>query len=449
MSTTPSSTPAQAGSKNQDLYRRAQALIPGGTQLLSKRPERFVPGVWPPYYRQANGCEVIDLDGHRYLDMSIMAIGTCVLGYNDPDVSDAVIRRIQSGSMCSLNCPEEVDLAELLIRIHPWAQQVRYVRTGGEAMAVAVRIARARTGRDLVAFCGYHGWHDWYLSANLGETDNLDGHLLPGLAPSGVPRGLKGTALPFKFNRIEDLENIVRKHGDQLAAVTMEPTRTLEPEPGFLERVRELADQCGAVLVFDEITIGLRLGLGGSHLIYGVNPDLAVFGKSLGNGFPMAAVIGTADVMSAAEGSFISSSYWTDGIGPTAALATLRKAERVDLPTHIRTIGTKLRDGLLEAAERHKLPLTTSVHPAIMWFKIDHPQALAIQTLWTKRMLERDILGDASFYPALSHTEQHVNTYLEAINEVFPELAQAIEDNDLEQRIGGPLRQTGFARLTS
>src|SRR5690606_16885148 len=243
---------AAALGRGQELYLRARQLIPGGTQLLSKRPEMFLPEQWPSYYSSASGARLRDLDGVEYLDMSYSGIGACVLGYADPDVNHAVIAAVEAGSMATLNCPEEVELAELLIELHPWARMVRYTRSGGEAMSVAVRLARAATGRDVIAFCGYHGWHDWYLAANLAEGSSLDGHLLPGLSPAGVPRGLHGTMLPFQYNRPEELRAIVREHG-KLAAILMEPVRNHMPDPGSLEEVRELATAAGAVLIFDEI----------------------------------------------------------------------------------------------------------------------------------------------------------------------------------------------------
>ena len=175
-------------SRGQALYGKARSLLPGGSQLLSKRPEQFAPGLWPPYYERAVGCTLWDLDGNRYTDMTSMGIGSCILGYACPEVNEAVRRAVDAGSMTTLNCAEEVELAELLLELHPWAAKVRYARTGGEIMSVAVRIARASTGRDQIAFCGYHGWHDWYLAANLADNSTLDEHLLPGLSPKGVPR---------------------------------------------------------------------------------------------------------------------------------------------------------------------------------------------------------------------------------------------------------------------
>jgi glutamate-1-semialdehyde 2,1-aminomutase len=435
----------------QALYRLAKTLIPGGTQLLSKRPELYAPDHWPSYYREAKGCEVVDIQGRRFIDMTTMGIGSCPLGYADPDVTAAVVRRVQNGSMCTLNNPEEVELAQLLVQLHPWAENVRFARTGGEAMAVAARIARAKTGRDLVAICGYHGWHDWYLAANLsGKADGsqLASHLLPGLEPRGVPSQLAGTTLTFTYNHLDELAAIVDRHGDRLAAVIMEPTRSAHPEPGFLEGVRAQCDRAGAVWVIDEITAGWRFTLGGAHLLYGVQPDIAVFAKALGNGHPMAAIVGRAEVMQASQGSFISSTYWTEGVGPTAALATLHKMQTVDLPAYIAKIGTSTAEGLKQAAARHGVPLETGGHPALMHLKFNHPDNLALQTLFTVRMLDHGFLGWASFYPSLAHTQKHVDAYVAAADKVFPELAEAIAAGDVVKRLGSPVRHSGFARLT-
>jgi glutamate-1-semialdehyde 2,1-aminomutase len=348
-----------------------------------------------------------------------------------------------------LNCPEEVQLARELIDMHPWAEQARFARTGGEALAIAVRIARAATGRDIVAFCGYHGWSDWYLAANLDEDRALDGHLLPGLSPLGVPRGLAGTALPFAYNRLEELERIVETQGERLAAVVMEPTRSVPPAPGFLEGVRTLCDECGAKLVFDEVTTGFRLRLGGVHLDYGVTPDAAVFAKALGNGHPIAAVIGKAATMQAAQETFISSTYWTDGVGPAAALAFIDVCREVDVAGHVRQIGERFRAACRQLAKKHALPLAIGGYPALTTIGFDHPQNAALVTLFTVRMLERGFLVGGAFYPTLAHQNEHVDAFAAAADPVFLELAQAIEHNDIERRIGGPVKHSGFARLTS
>ena len=456
--TQPSKKDRVQNSGNQ-LYQRAKKLIPGGTQLFGKRQEMFAPDQWPTYFSEAQGAEVIDLDGRCYVDMSACGIGATVLGYADPDVTAAVVQRVQKGGMCTLNPPDEVELAELLIQLHPWAEMARFGRVGGETMAVAVRIARARTRRDKVAFCGYHGWHDWYLAANLptegdepaeGEemVDRLGNwHLLPGLEPRGIPRGLAGTSFPFTYNRIDELKSIVQQHGKELAAIVMEPTRQQPPEPGFLEGVRELADHCGAKLIFDEITIGWKLCCGGAHLKYGVDPDLVVFAKTLGNGHPITAVIGRADTMQAAQDTFISSALWTEAIGPAAGVATVKKLMQVDVPSHIDRIGQRVRDGLYSIAEGYKVPFIASGYPGLQFFSFDSPQANEIQTLWTVRMLEHGFLVSGGFFPMLSHENQHVDDFLEACDPVFEEIGIGLRRDDLQQRIGGPVKHAGFRRL--
>lgn len=441
---------AKRAEEVQAQYRRAKQIIPGGTQLLSKRPEMFAPDHWPAYYEQAIGCEVIDTAGRRFLDMSSGGILACILGYADPDVNAAVIRRVQLGSMATQQTFDEVRLAELLIEIHPWAAMARFARSGGEAMALAVRIARTSTGRDKVAVCGYHGWHDWYLAANLGEagSESLTGHLLPGLVPAGVPRVLAGAALPFTYNKLEELEAIVARHASELAAIVMEPTRQVDPAPGFLEGVRQVADRVGARLIFDEISIGWRLCLGGAHLKFGVAPDIAVFAKALSNGFAMSAVIGNEPTMAAAQQSFISSTYWTESVGPAAALACVRKMQRIDVPAHLAKIGSQMRQGWIELARRHGVPATVSGRPEMVLLGFDHPDANALMTLFTRRMLQRGILAAGSFNPTLAHEPRHVDRFLAAADEDFPELAAAIVQGDVQARIDFKPKHTMFARLT-
>lgn len=430
------------------LYRRAKQRIPGGTQLLSKRPEMFLPERWPSYYRSARGIEVTDLDGAVYQDFSIMGVGACILGYADPDVDTAVKAAVDNGSMCTLNAPEEVELAELLCELHPWAEMVRYARAGGEAMSQAVRIARAHTRRDKVAFSGYHGWTDWYLAANLGETDALDGHLMPGLQPTGVPRGLRGSALAFHYNRIDELKAIVDQHGKELAAIVMEPQRGRQPEPGFLEEVRAIASSVGAVLIYDEITTGFRATCGGIHLLHGIDPDIAVFAKAMSNGFAMAAIIGRAAVMQSAQSTFISSTNWTERLGPSAALATIRKHRELKVHEHLARIGNQVQSGWQEAARRRGLHLTTDGLPALSHFHLSDDQGLQLTSLFVRRMLERGYLASDQFKPSLAHSMSATAFYLQQVDTVFAELAEALERGDAEARLDGAPARRGFYRLT-
>jgi glutamate-1-semialdehyde aminotransferase len=435
--------------KGQELYKKAKKLIPGGTQLLSKRPEMFLPEYWPSYYSKAMGVEVFDLEGNRYIDMSIMGVGACVLGYANPDVDRAVKEAIDSGSMCTLNAPEEVALAELLCELHPWAQMVRYGRSGGEAMSIAVRIARAHTKKDVIAFCGYHGWTDWYLAANLGDNEALDGHLMPGLNPAGVPRGLTGTALPFHYNAINELQAIIQAHRDQIAAIVMEPQRDHAPKPGFLEAVRDIATEIGAVLIFDEITTGFRMCAGGIHLLHGVNPDIAVFAKAMANGYPMAAVIGTEDVMQAAQSTFISSTNWTERTGPAAALATIRKYRRENVATHLIQIGTMVIEGWQKVAIESNLKLhTDAAIPSLAHFSLPCPDELPLTTLFTQLMLKRGYLAFHQFKPSFAHKENHVLDYLMKVSEVFPIIKEASDKGNAAELLEGPPARRGFYRLT-
>ncbi|MGD0328625.1 MAG: aminotransferase class III-fold pyridoxal phosphate-dependent enzyme [Minisyncoccia bacterium] len=431
----------------QKLWEKAKKLIPGGNQLLSKRAEMFLPEQWPAYYSRAKGCEVWDLDGNRYVDMGRMAVGSCLLGYADPDVNRAVKDAVDRGSMSTLNAPEEVELAELLCKIHPWAHMARFARGGGEAMAIAVRIARASTGRDIIAFCGYHGWADWYLATNLGTTDGLKEHLLAGLEAKGVPQGLRGSIFPFRYNHFEELEAIVKHAGSRLAAIVMEPLHNEEPRNDFLKKIRTIADRAGAALIFDEVSIGWKLTYGGAHLIYGVNPDIAVFSKAMSNGFPMAAVIGTRSVMQAAQNTFISSTYWTDRTGPVAALATLKKMKRLNVPKRIAAAAAQMRAGWASIAEKHGLKIKISGPVAYNTFSFLSEDTQALRTLFTQEMLERGFLASTEFNPSCAHTSAHIKRYIRALDNVFAEIRKAIDTNSVHKRLKGPIAHSNFERL--
>ncbi len=434
--------------KNQTLYARAKKLIPGGTQLLSKRPELHLPGLWPTYYQKAKGCRVWDLNGKQYTDASYMGIGACILGYADPDVDQAVKNAIEQGTMSTLNCPEEVELAELLCRLHPWAKMARFARTGGEALTVAVRIARAHTGKSNILFCGYHGWHDWYLSANLAGNKRLNGHLLPGLNPAGVSRRLKSTAVPFYYNDTERFLELIKKHGNQLGAVVMEPIRNYEPKKGFLETVRTETTKRGIVLIFDEVSSGWRLAIGGAHLKFKVEPDIAVFAKGMSNGYPMAAIIGRRQVMRAAESSFISSTYWTERIGPVAALATIKKLKAQNVPAHLDSIGETVKAGWQKLALRHGLRITVSGMNPLAHFSFDDKDPLVLKTLFTQEMLSQGFLATTALYASLAHRKQDIVNYLHAADQAFAFIAKALQRGNPAKSLKTSVCHNGFLRLT-
>ena len=442
--------PAAPKKKNTGatLWEKAKTIIPGGNQLLSKRAEMYLPEQWPAYYSRARGCRVWDLDGNPYYDFAQMGVGACVLGYAHPHVNRRVMAVVRAGSMCSLNPPEEVALAEKLVALHPWAEMVRFGRTGGEACTMAVRIARAASGRSKVAFCGYHGWHDWYLSTNLQTSSNLDQHLLSGLDPRGVPSELAGTALPFRYNQLDELEALATRHGREIGVIIMEPVRSVDPAPGFLAGVRQIADRLGAVLIFDEITSGFRLNVGGAHLRHGVTPDVAVFGKALGNGYPIAAIIGKRSVMNAAQESFISSTFWTERIGPVAALATIEFMAQHDVPAALGRYGQRIMEGWRHAAAESGLNIQVSGIPPLARLAFAHPDALALQTLYTQEMLDRGYLVGAAVYTTYAYSDALLERFATDTAHVFKTIKRAVDAGTVRAQLRGPVKHAGFARLS-
>ena len=432
--------------KGQRLYKKALNLIPGGTQLLSKRPELHLPEGWPPYYKKATGCRVWDLDDKEYIDMSTMGIGACILGYADPDVNQAVKDAIDSGSMSSLNAPEEVACAELLISLHPWADMVRFARTGGESMAIAVRIARSYSRKDIVMFCGYHGWHDWYLSANLNEGDALGAHLLSGLSPTGVPRYLKGSSVPFYFNNLEDFRTKYTQNKDKIGAIVLESVRNDPPTSEFIAAIRQVCDEEKAVFIVDEITSGFRLNCGGAHMAYGVEPDIAVYAKGMSNGFPMAAVIGKEKIMQAAQESFISSTYWTEKIGPTAAIATIGKMQQLNVQGRLIAVGQTVQDVWQQGAKDNDIPVDiTGIFPLSHMTFTENP--LVYKTLFTQQMLKKGFLAPPVVYSSYAHEPDILSQYRQAALETFHEIYQFRKTCNPEKFLEGPVCHAGFKRL--
>lgn len=429
----------------QELWQRAKQIIPGGNMLLSKRAEMFLPEQWPAYYSKAKGCKVWDMDGREYADMCIMGIGTNTLGYGHEEVDAAVLKTVANGNMSTLNCPEEVYLAEKLLEIHPWADMARFARSGGEANAIAIRIARAASGKDQVAICGYHGWHDWYLAANLGDDNHLAGHLLPGLDPKGVPGNLRGTVYPFNYNNYAELEEIVSMH--DIGVIKMEVMRNQGPQDNFLQKVRDLATDRGIVLIFDECTSGFRQTFGGIHKMYGVEPDMAMFGKALGNGYAVTATIGRREIMESAQSTFISSTFWTERIGSTAALKTLEVMEREKSWERITATGTGIMARWQALGQKHGLKVNVAGLPAIASFGFDSPNALAYKTLITQEMLAKGYLASNLIFSSLAHTPEIVDGYFDTLDPIFGLIKECEEGRDVMALLKGPVCHAGFKRL--
>ncbi len=430
--------------KGQKLWERAKDIIPGGNQFLSKKSELYLPNQWPAYFKKSKDCFVTDLSNKTYLDLT-MGIGTNILGYANPSVDEAVKNIIKQGTMSTLNCPEEVELAEKLLKIHPWAEQAKFAKTGGEANAVAVRIARSYSKKDNIAICGYHGWHDWYLALNITNKKNLDEHLLSGLEINGVPKKLKNTIFTFSYNNIDQLKKIIREKN--IGIIKMEVARNFKPKNRFLSKVREIATKNKVVLIFDECTSGFRQNFGGLHKLYKVNPDIAIFGKSLGNGYPITAIIGKKKIMNCSQNSFISSTFWSERIGYVAALKTLEVMEKKKSWKKITNMGNFIKKQWMKLAKKYSLPIKISGLSALSTFYIDLPNKLKYKTYITQEMLRSGIITNNSVYVCIHHNKKNIKYYLKVLDKCFKNIAIFEKKQNIDEYLNGPVCQTSFKRL--
>lgn len=425
------------------LWNYSKTIIPGGGQLLSKKAERFAPDIWPSYFKKANGYSVWDIKGKKYVDFAQMGVGSCVLGYANSFVNKEVRKAIRNGNMSSLNSFEEVMLAEKLLQLHPWAEMARFARTGGEACAIAARIARAASEKDLIAFCGYHGWHDWYISTNLSSDKHLDGQLLPGLTPNGVPRSLTNTTVTFNYNDVNSVKNL-ENYGDKLGVIYMESVRGVPPTAEFIDAINTVARKYNAVIVVDEVTAGFRENLGGWHLKTDLNADIAVFGKALGNGYPISAIIGKKSVMEAATKSFISSTMWTERIGFVAALATINQFERKDVINRLISNGKRIKQIYHDNAKKFGIALSISGIDPLPSFKFLDGHENVYQTYVAQEMLKKGYLVGSSIYSSSIYDNKILDKFNSEISEVFEKLKRL---NPMENDLEGGVIMTSFARL--
>jgi len=430
----------------EDLHSRAKQCIPGGNSLLSKRRELFAPEQWPAFFSSAKGISVTDIEGKTYRDFSHFGVGTNTLGYGNKNVDSAVLDCISKGNMSTLNPPEEVYLAERLLQLHPWAGMVRFARTGGEANSIAVRIARAFTGKSKIAFCGYHGWHDWYLSANLVDSENLDKQLLAGLSTAGVPNELVSTAIPFNDGDLENLERILKM--GEVAAIKMEVMRSQEPSLQYLKDIRLLADKYQCLLIFDECTSGFRETFGGLHLKYGIAPDLSILGKTLGNGYAITAVIGSKPVMHVSQSTFISSTFFTERIGFVAGLATLSEMEKEKSWKTISEKGASFKEKLRKLCKLHNLDIEITGMDALVTYNFKCSNPTQYKTYVTQEMLKHNFLVGNLFYPSIAHSDQDIDDFFTSFNQVLKKLSKIITAGEnLKKYLDGPVCHSGFQRL--
>jgi glutamate-1-semialdehyde 2,1-aminomutase len=426
-------------------YSKAKKIILNGNMQISKNPEQFLGNNWPNYFLKTKGCDVWDLDGNKFHDLSLMGVGTNILGYSNKTIDNAVKNVVRDGNMSTLNCKEEVYLAEKLIEMHPWAKMVKFARTGGEANSIAIRIARAASGRDNVAFCGYHGWHDWYLATNINNKKNLNNHLLKGISTLGVPAGLKGSIFPFTYNDFEGLESIIKKN--KIGVICMEVMRNIPPKDNFLKKVRKIADKNNIVLIFDECTSGFRKNFGGLHLHFNVKPDLALFGKALGNGYAITAVIGKKSVMETAQKCFISSTFWTERIGPTAALATLKTMKEKKSWKIIDKNGDYIIQNWKRLASEHNLPIEIFGLPSMCSFNFKLKNFLKYKTLITQEMLKKGFLASNIIYSSISHSKKILEKYFYELDKIFKIIQKCEDGLDVKKLLKSKNKSSNFQRL--
>tara|TARA_Y100000768_G_scaffold387080_1_gene377189 strand:+ start:3390 stop:4706 length:1317 start_codon:yes stop_codon:yes gene_type:complete len=403
-----------------NLYKHAKAIIPGGTTLFSKRSELYLPGKWPAYFNKAKDTNVWDLNGVKYLDM-FCAVGTSVLGYSNIKVNKSISEVIKNGNLTTLNCPEEVYLAKQIIKHHPWASMAKFTRGGGEANAVAIRIARSNTKKKNVAFCGYHGWHDWYLSANINSKKNLDQHLMAGLNYEGIPENLKDTSFPFPYNNFEYLSKLILKKN--IGIIKMEVMRNIKPKDDYLQKIRNICNKKKIILIFDECTSGYRENMGGIHLKYKINPDMAIFGKALGSGFAINSIIGKKKIMKKAENTFISSTFWGERIGYTAALSTINEFKRLKVFKKINNNGKMIKKIWSDLSKRHNVPIKIMGTNAIPSFEFYKNHSLN-KTFLTQEMLKNKILATNIVYINIFHNEKNLKKYKDILNKIFKNISK-------------------------
>lgn len=430
----------------QKMWLRAKNIIPGGTMLFSKNPDLFLPKKWPSYFTKAKDCFIWDLENKKYLDMSFMGVGTNVLGYANPVINNQVIDSIKKSNMSTLNSNYEIILAEKLVEIHSWADMVRFARTGGEANSIAIRLSRAFTKKDNIAVCGYHGWHDWYLSSNLTNKKNLDSHLLKNLSIKGVPKKLKGTVYPFRYNDLNYLKKIIKNKN--IGAIKMEVVRNILPKNNFLKEVRRIATKNKIVLIFDECTTGFRGAYGGLHKNFGVNPDMAIFGKAMGNGFAINAIIGKKEIMNMANETFISSTFWTEKVGYVAAIATIKEMEKIKSWKVVNIVGKKVKKFWGKCSKKYDLKIQVQGMDSLPSFSIISKDWQKYKTLISQELLKKKILGTNVFYPSVKHSNQILQKYFLIMNEIFKLISLCEKkEKDIDKILETPVAISGFQRL--
>jgi len=424
--------------KSEEYWSRAKGLIPAGTQCLSKGPTQFVDGVAPKYLKRGKGCHVWDVDGNEYIDLG-MGLRTVILGYGYPAVNEAIKKQLEDGINFTLMHPLEVEVAELLKRTILCAEAVRFGKNGGDVTTAAVRAARAYTGRDKVAICGYHGWHDWYIVTT--ERNK------------GVPKILKQLSFTFQYNNVESLKQLFDTYDDEFAAVIMEPVGVTPPADGFLKDVKKLTHDNGAVLIYDEIITGFRFALGGAQEYFNVIPDLATFGKAMSNGMPVSALVGKEEIMRVFNETFWSFTFGGECLSLAASIATINELKKKKVIDFIWKQGRKLQNGYNKLTKEHGVEKYTQCagYPPsslIKFFGKTPDESLLMKSLVQQELLKRGILWAAYHALSYAHEDKEISTTLEAFDDALGILDKAILKGKIEESLEGKPVKPVFREIT-
>lgn len=419
--------PSRPFAQSEALLERSKKVIPSCTQTFSKGYTQYPMGASPLFLEKGKGAYVWDADGNEYIDYPL-ALGPNILGYGNPAVDAAVAKQWKKGASFSLPHRLEVEVAEMLVERIPCAEMVRFGKNGSDATSGAVRLARAVTGREHVAFCGYHGWQDWHIGAT---TRNL-----------GVPKAVCGLTHSFEYNQLDTLKNIFDQRPGQVAAVIMEPIGVVEPEPGFLQGVKDLAHKQGAVLIYDEIVTGFRLARGGAQELYGVTPDLACFGKAMANGLPLSAVVGRRDLMEVFDEVFFSFTAGGEALSLAASKATMEELDRRDIYPQLWKRGDRLRDSFNALIAAHGLKdwmncLGPGPHTALTFTPGDGVDPLELRTLFQQEVIARGILFLVGHNICAALTERDVDRTLAAYDGALGVIKRAAESGAFSESLRG------------
>lgn len=421
--------------KSDELYQKALQLIPCTTQTLAKGPQQNIKGIAPKYLLKGKGSHVWDVDGNEFIDFN-MAIGPLSLGYAYDKVDEAIKKQLEDGITFSLMHPLEVEVAELLNKIIPNAESIRYSKSGADVTSAAIRVARAFTRRENILCCGYHGWHDWYISV----TDRN----------SGIPQSIQDLTFTFNYN---DIQSVIDSIDEDTAAVILEPFVFEAPKDNFLQKLREVCDKNGTLLIFDEMWTGFRIALGGAQEYFGVKADLATFSKAVANGMPIGILVGRKDVMNVLEKDvFFFTTFGGEALSLAAAKATINELKEKNVPAYLSKQGKKLKDGYNKIAEELNMPYTKCIGyecRSMISFDASAGNPLEMKSLVQQEMIKRGILWGGFHNMSFSHTDEDIEYTLKAYRDVLPILKKAVDEKNVRGYLKGEPVEPVFRKVSN